>query len=148
MRSRCFGWLAGAALLLLPSETVTAQETLRAVITGVRAEQGGEVIVALYDRPSRWLVLDSAVAVRRIVPQNDSLVVTFEGLVRDSSYALAVIHDRNGNGKMDMRWLPWPKPKEGAGVSNNHARAGKPRYDEATFPARGTSLVERIVLRY
>ncbi len=147
MRRGGLGWLACAALLL-PCGRVTAQETLRVVITGVRARQGGEVIVALYDRPSRWLVLDSAVAVRRIVPDADSLSATFEGLFRDSAYAVAVIHDRNGNGKMDMRWLPWPKPKEGAGVSNNHARAGKPRYDEATFPAGDAALVQHIVMRY
>ena len=37
------------------------------------------------------------------------------------------------NGKFDMRWFPWPKPKEGSGVSNNHRRKGKPKYDKAKF---------------
>ncbi len=147
MRCRTLGWLACAAWLL-PGGAVGAQATLKVTVTGIRAEQGGEVIVSLFDRESAWLTLDSALAVQRIVPEADSALVQFEGLTVGARYAVAVVHDRNGNGKMDMRWLPWPKPKEGAGVSNNHVRAGKPRYAEATFAATGPLIVERIIMRY
>lgn len=147
MRCRTLGWLV-CATLLVPGGALGAQAALRVVVTGIRADQGGEVLVTLYDRESAWLTVDSALAVRRIVPDADSALVEFEGLTPDARYAVAVVHDRNGNGKMDMRWLPWPKPKEGAGVSNNHVRAGKPRYAEATFPATGPLTVERIIMRY
>ncbi len=122
--------------------------TLTVTITGVRAEQGGELVVALYDREPAWLLLDSARAVQRLVPSGDSAMAVFTGLPFDSSLAVAVIHDKNGNGRMDMRWFPFPKPKEGAGVSRNHQRMGKPRFAEAEFRLYNAEEAQRIVLRY
>jgi uncharacterized protein (DUF2141 family) len=117
-------------------------------VTGVRAQQGGVLVIALYDAQARWLTLDSARTVRRLAPTADSLVTVFEDLPLDSSYAIAVIHDKNGNAKLDMRWFPFPKPKEGAGVSQNHLRMGKPRYDQARFALLSTLEYQRIKMRY
>ncbi len=122
--------------------------TLTVTITGIRANQGGELVVALYDRESAWLTTDSARAVQRLVPAGDTAEAVFAGLPFDSSLAVAVIHDRNGNGRMDMRWFPFPKPKEGAGVSRNHQRMGKPRYAEAEFRLYNADEAQRIALRY
>ena len=129
-------------------EPDTPTATLEVMITGIRAHQGGVLLVALYDAEARWLTLDSARTVRRIAPTADSLVAVFEGLPLDSSYAIAVIHDRNGNGELDMRWFPFPKPKEGAGVSQNHLRMGKPRFEHARFSLLTTSDYQRITMRY
>ncbi|MBP9198960.1 MAG: DUF2141 domain-containing protein [Gemmatimonadales bacterium] len=141
-----------AALLLGAAAGLPAQApgiaTLTVTVTGVRAEQGGELVVALYDRASAWLSPDSARAVQRLVPAGDSAVAVFAGLPFDSSLAIAVIHDRNRNGRMDMRWFPFPKPKEGAGVSRNHQRMGKPRYAEAVFTLYNAEEAQRIALRY
>jgi len=121
---------------------------LEVTITGVRAQQNGVLVVALYDAEPRWLTLDSARTVQRLAPTADSLVTVFEDLPLDSSYAIAVIHDKNGNDKLDMRWFPFPKPKEGAGVSQNHLRMGKPRYDQARFTLLSTLEYQRINMRY
>jgi uncharacterized protein (DUF2141 family) len=139
--------------LLAPAGLVAQQEgaptaTLQVTVAGVHAEQGGTLVVALYDRQSTWLTLDSAKVVQRLVPSADSLIVLFEDLPYDSMYAVAVIHDRNANEKLDMRWFPWPKPKEGAGVSRNHIRKGKPRYDEARFAVLSNIEYQRIDMRY
>jgi uncharacterized protein (DUF2141 family) len=105
-------------------------------------------VVALYDAETRWLTLDSARTVRRLAPTADSLVAVFEDVPLDSSFAIAVIHDKNGNDKLDMRWFPFPKPKEGAGVSQNHLRMGKPRYDQARFALLNSLEHQRITMRY
>lgn len=146
-------WFAlPAALLLGAAAGLPAQApgiaTLTVTITGIRANQGGELVVALYDRESAWLTTDSARAVQRLVPAGDTAEAVFAGLPFDSSLAVAVIHDRNGNGRMDMRWFPFPKPKEGAGVSQNHQRMGKPRYAEAEFRLYNAEEAQRIALRY
>lgn len=142
------------ALALLPAPFLSAQESslpagvLEVSVTGIRPAQGGVLLVALYRGRAGWLELDSAVRVERVPVSADSMTVVFEGLPPDSGYAVAVTHDKNGNDRMDMRWFPFPKPKEGAGVSGNNVRMGKPKYDEARFTLAGGGESRHIVLRY
>ena len=141
-------------LLLVIAGSLTAQAPVPAgaidvTITGVRTSQGGELIIALYDRAGGWLQTDSALAVRKLPVGADSVVtIAFDGLAADSGYAITVIHDRNGNGKMDMRWFPFPKPKEGTGVSQNHVRAGPPEYEKARLPVSDSTERITIMMRY
>lgn len=132
----------------LPAQAPPPTGTITVQVTGLRAEQGGTLLVQLYDRPSAWLLPDSARALQQLPVSADSLTIRFDSLPYDTAYAIAVIHDRNGNGKLDMRWFPFPKPKEGAGVSGNHTRMGKPRYQQATFALEGPETRQEIVLRY
>lgn len=136
------------APLALAAQDSPITATLQVTITGLRPKQAGELLVALYDRESAWLVPDSATTIARVAVDTDSLTITFDSLPCDSGYAIAVTHDRNGNGKLDMRWFPFPKPKEGAGVSQNHMRMGKPRYEEARFPVCHDFEHQRIGMRY
>ena len=145
--------LAGPAvawcLLALPlAGQAPAPGSVTVTITGIRAEQAGTLLVALYDHASAWLDLDSARAVRRISVTADSAIAVFDSLPADTGYAIAVIHDRNGNGRLDMRWFPFPRPKEGSGVSNDHVRMGKPSYADARFAVSAAARSIRIRLRY
>lgn len=142
-RNACL--LLGA--LVFPA-ALAAQGSVVVTVTSIRVAQGGTLLVELYDHASGWLVLDSARAVRRIPITGDSAVATFDSLPADTGYAIAVIHDRNGNDKLDMRWFPFPKPKEGAGVSNDHVRMGKPKYADARFRVSDAPERIRITLRY
>ena len=48
------------------------------------------------------------------------------------TYALALIHDENGNGKVDTNWIGMPK--EGVGASNNATGTlGPPSWRDAKF---------------
>jgi uncharacterized protein (DUF2141 family) len=133
----------------LPAQAPAPTGAIDVTITGIRVKQGGELIVALYDRPGGWLQTDSALAVRKLPVGSDSVMtVAFDGLPADTGYAITVIHDKNGNGKMDMRWFPFPKPKEGTGVSQNHVRAGPPEYGKALVPVRDSTARITIEMRY
>lgn len=146
---RAGGLLLGWCLLALPLAGQAPEPgSVTVTITGIRAEQAGTLLVALYDRASAWLILDSARAVRRIPVAADSAIAAFDSLPADTGYAIVVIHDRNGNGRLDMRWFPFPRPKEGSGVSNDHVRMGKPSYDDARFAVSGAGRSVRIRLRY
>ncbi len=149
---RLLPWMVATVLLAPPGRAYQSEPrpvgTLEVRIAGIRKQQGGTLLVALYDRESTWLKLDAARLVARIMVAADSETAVFDGLPIDSSYAVAVIHDRNGNGKLDMRWFPFPKPKEGAGVSQNHVRMGKPRYEQARFALRRDLGAIRIEMRY
>ena len=64
------------------------------------------------------------------------------------TYAVAVVHDENGNQKLDSNFLG--VPTEGYGVSNNKTYAmSEPRWDESRFElAEGESRQLTISLRY
>jgi len=47
-----------------------------------------------------------------------TLTVTFEDLP-PGTYGVAALHDEDGDDELTMRWLPYPKPKEGVGASRN-----------------------------
>jgi uncharacterized protein (DUF2141 family) len=63
------------------------------------------------------------------------------------TYALAVIHDENMNGKLDTNWLGIPT--EGYGFSNDaQAVLQAPSFSAASFAYDGRSLNLTIGLRY
>lgn len=62
-------------------------------------------------------------------------------------YAIAVLHDENGNKRMDFNWLNIPI--EGAGASNNpKAFFGPPSYSSSRFRLDSEDLTVRIKVRY
>ena len=72
--------------------------------------------------------------------------VRFEGLA-PGTYAVAVIHDANGNARLDtMMGIP----REGFGFSNNPAIGfGPPRFSAAGFTVTpGGAGVEKVRIRY
>ena len=63
------------------------------------------------------------------------------------TYALAVVHDENMNGKLDTNLLGIPK--EGYGFSNDaKALLGAPSFSAASFPYDGQNLELTISLNY
>ncbi|HET9788389.1 MAG TPA: DUF2141 domain-containing protein [Pyrinomonadaceae bacterium] len=63
------------------------------------------------------------------------------------TYALAVIHDENMNGKLDTNWLG--APTEGYGFSNDaKALLSPPSFSAASFPYDGENLELTINLHY
>ncbi|MFN8829846.1 MAG: DUF2141 domain-containing protein [Labrys sp. (in: a-proteobacteria)] len=71
----------------------------------------------------------------------------FVGLA-PGAYAVAVVHDEDGNGRLDRNFVGIPS--EGYGVSNNRTYAmASPKWDESRFTlAAREALVLRISLRY
>jgi len=63
------------------------------------------------------------------------------------TYALAVVHDENMNGKLDDNWIG--VPTEGYGFSNDaKALLGAPSFSAASFPYDGQNLDLTIGLNY
>ena len=138
------GWPAIAASA--PADESAGTVVVTAI--GIRIDQGGSLVVALYRDKASWLDEDKAFLTKAVKVISDSMTVTFEGVPHDSTYAVEVIHDKNDNGKLDMRKFPYPRPKEGGGVSNNTFRLGPPAYDKARFALAESSVSIRVVMRY
>jgi uncharacterized protein (DUF2141 family) len=128
-------------------ETAESHGDIVAEIVGIDAQRGGTLVVALYRGTDGWLKLDKAVQKKTTRADSGSVNVTFDRLPH-GNYAVQVFHDQNDNGKIDFRWFPFPKPKEGVGVSNNTRRKGKPRYEEAEFTLEEDVVTRRIEMRY
>ncbi|MEI7724328.1 MAG: DUF2141 domain-containing protein [Bacteroidota bacterium] len=62
-------------------------------------------------------------------------------------YAIGIIHDENGNGRMDTNFLGMPR--EGVGVSNNaKGHFGSPGYEDSKFKVNQKSLKLSIKIKY
>ena len=122
--------------------------TIVVTAIGIRTGEGGSLIFALYRDKASWLDEDKTFLRKVVQATSDSMTVAFEGVPYDSTYAVEIIHDKNDNGKLDMRKFPYPRPKEGGGVSNNTFRLGPPAYDKARFVLAGPAVSIRIGMRY
>jgi uncharacterized protein (DUF2141 family) len=122
LRRAVLGAFLAAAL---PAETVVV------VVSGIQ-DREGEIGCALFPRAEGFpMNTEKSAAAMRVKPQSGSVECRFEG-VAPGAYAVAVSHDRNGNGKTDTNLVGIPK--EDWGVSNNvRPRMRPPKFDEAAF---------------
>lgn len=137
-------------LLLISSAPVAGQSDcrLRVVVEQVRPEKGGELRIALFRGESGWPKFEKALAMRKIPADQSRHNIIFDNLPPADDYAVEVHHDANSNGKLDMRWLPYPKPREGVGVSNNRIGFATPSFSSARFTLSPPSREIRIRLEY
>lgn len=108
----------------------------------------GSVACALFESPGGFPVdyLRSATKIVVMKVQREQADCDFED-APSGTYAIAVVHDENLNGKLDTNWLG--VPKEGYGFSNDaKARFGAPSFRAASFTYDGKNLSLAIKLRY
>lgn len=117
-------------------------------VKGIQTEQGGNLLVLLYRDEDSWLEVDKAFKTISEPALKDNMIVVFENLDFSDVYAIQVIHDKNKNNELDMRTLPYPKPKEGSGVSNNTYRMGPPLYEKARVNLNQKNIGVEIELVY
>ena len=81
-----------------------------------------------------------------VVPARSSVTFTFSG-VQPGSYAIALLHDENDNGKADRAM--GMMPKEGFGFSRDaKVRMGPPRFGDAVFDVGTEPVSQSIRMRY
>lgn len=81
-----------------------------------------------------------------VVKASPSVEFAFTG-VKPGRYAIALLHDENGNGKMDRALLLMPK--EGYGFSRDApVRMGPPKFEAAAFSVGDEPIREAIRMRY
>ncbi len=105
----------------------------------------GLIRVCLTADPANFpACVDDADAITRTVAANTHMM-RFDGLPH-GNYAIAVIHDENGNSKLDtLAGIP----REGFGFSQNPAITfGPPRFAAAKFAMTSDAEIQRIRMRY
>lgn len=88
---------------------------------------------------------DDAAAYTTTVPAAATVKLRFTNL-KPGRYAIALLHDENGNGKVDMMLM---LPREGFGFSRDaKIRMGPPGFDSAAFELDAARERQRIKMRY
>jgi uncharacterized protein (DUF2141 family) len=136
---------AAAAAILVSTGLASAASASELTITVENLRSGeGQVILCVFSAESSDQAAFPDCAKGRPVRQSKAAIksgkvaVTFNGL-KDGVYAVAAIHDENGNGELDTNFIGIPT--EGVGVSNNPRLLGKPRFDEARFEIKGKTAI-------
>jgi uncharacterized protein (DUF2141 family) len=144
-----------ALLFLLPwplfrslSAQTTEKGTLTVRVAGARNTKG-KIGVTLFQSAGGFPD-DTSKAIRQqsaeIDPKTMSAEVTFKD-VPQGTFAVSVLHDENGNGKMDKNFVGIPK--EGYGASNNPKKKRRaPTFDEAKFSLNSAEQTIEIALIY
>lgn len=118
-------------------------------IKKITASQNGNIIVSIYKNDKTWLKIpESFLSQSENLNNRSQLTFLFKDVPFDTIYAISVVHDKNRNGKFDMKWLPFPHPAEGACVSNNHVRKGAPKYEMAKFEHKSKCTVINLEMVY
>jgi uncharacterized protein (DUF2141 family) len=120
---------------------------IHVTILGVRNSTGA-VACALFESPEGFPIEFLRFATRIMVMKvRDTRARCDFAEIAPGTYALAVIHDENLNGKLDANRLGMPT--EGYGFSNDaRAALGPPSFSAASFPYDGRNLALTIRLNY
>jgi uncharacterized protein (DUF2141 family) len=137
--------LTGAPLLVAAGAP-SSQAAVHLEITGLRSAKG-VVLVCMTPHPGRFPEcrgdLDAYAQTR---PASTTVSVDISNVVA-GRYAIAVLHDENGNGKVDR--MLGLMPKEGFGFSRDApVRMGPPSFKEASFEVGTAPVRQSIRMRY
>jgi len=146
---RCLSW--GAALVMAGGPAFGSDPVpcpgIHVKILNIR-NSTGTVACALFDSaegfPNDYLHMATNVMVIKI--RKDQARCDFED-IPPGTYAMAVVHDENMNGKLDTNWLGMPA--EGYGFSNDaKGLLGPPSFSAASFKYDGQNIELTMKLHY
>ena len=116
-------------LLMFASPVYAAD--IDVVITGLKNNHG-QVLISLYDHAKPFPTDATKALNSMIVPIDKKVAQAKFKAIPKGIYAIAVVHDENGNGELDTNFFGIPQ--EGVGVSNNaHGYMGPPSFQDASF---------------
>ena len=115
-------------------------------ISGLRSDKGKYLLYLYNNKKGFPNDVDKSIKTAKGSILNGISTIVLKD-ISDGEYAISVIHDENGNGKMDTNFLGMPK--EGVGVSNNaKGHFGSPSYEDSKFQLNKKSLILNITIKY
>lgn len=135
----------GISALAKPEAKPPSRTTLEVAVKGLR-NGNGRVAVALFKNPKAFPDQKQALRGKIVGIAGKRARVRFEKL-EPGHYALAVLHDENGNDEMDFNLLGMPL--EGYGFSNDaSAMFGPPSFEAARFSVGEDTARHTVNVRY
>jgi uncharacterized protein (DUF2141 family) len=122
-------------LLLLPQ---IKEHRLTVKVSGLKPLKG-DLYISLHNRPEYFQIADSAFMKKKITVNEETENVRFDN-VPEGRYAIAIYHDENLNGMMDVNEIGFPR--EGYGFSTTNKVAGRPKFEQAAFNLSRNDTIE------
>ena len=138
--------IAGTPFAAAPLSAETTGATVTVTVTNLRNTDGMVRACMTSDQDRFPRCQGSANGYSAVVPAGEATTLRFRN-VAPGTYAIALLHDENDNGRAD-RALGM-MPREGFGFSRDaRVRMGPPRFDEAAIEVGTTSTRQTIRMRY
>lgn len=132
-----------ALVTLFTTTTLAAEETtLTVTISGVQSNSG-KVMVAIFD--SKETFTKKAIKGEALAIENKTATWTLKDL-KTGSYAMAIYHDENGNGKIDKNFVGIPK-EDYAFSRNAKGKIGPPKWKDASFAVKKGKNTQTITFK-
>ena len=138
--------LALSALLAAPAIPAEGGVTVNVTVTDLRNTKGRIIACMTSDERRFPRCRDVAGSYKANAAASDSVVLHFAG-VSPGTYAIALLHDENENGRADRALTLIPR--EGFGFSRDAAvRMGPPDFEDAAFAVGSAPINQTIRMRY
>lgn len=135
--------LVAFALFLAPALSYAGD--LQVVIYNARSNRGS-VLISIFDTAEAFPDEPEAAVVKLKLTTKEAGNYLIPDLP-PGEYAIAILHDENGNGKMDKKALGLPK--EGFAFSNNAMGTfGPPSFKKAKFEVGSGLTTQQIKMKY
>jgi len=135
------GALIAAPLLMGAAPSASVDVNLH----GLRSDKGN-ILICVTEAPNHFPNCSDDPQARRLkVPTAKAAHITFNDMP-SGDYAVALIHDENANGKLDVAGII---PTEGVGFSRNpHLYFSAPKFKSADFPVASGVVTQDIKMKY
>jgi uncharacterized protein (DUF2141 family) len=146
--------LAGVAFALVlvamvpPADETAKKPRYASIVFQVKTDpdRGGEVLCALYRDERNWLTettfRDAA------TDAGDKWATCVFPNVPRGKYAIAALHDEDGDGEMDKNFLGLPLEGYAASRDAHLKGFGAPDWEDAVFRHRSKTTVQRAQMKY
>lgn len=122
-----------------------AAATIDIAISNLRSEKG-DVLICLSSNPKFFPDCTKDKSARKIKVAASSAGNVQITNVKPGTYAVALVHDENANGKMDLSLF---LPREGFGFSRNpKIRMGPPKFKSAQFTVGADDAKHAVKMKY
>lgn len=139
--------IAGAASIgaTAPTAPAVTAATVVVTVTDLRSTKG-QILACLTTRADAFPDCEKDPLAHKLkVPAATEVHLDF-GAVSPGRYAVSLVHDENGNGKLDTRLMI---PREGYGFSHDApVHMGPPKFDRAAFAVGPENVRLAIRMRY
>jgi len=112
--------------------------TLTVEVSGIK-ETKGMISVGLYSDKEGFPDKGKEYKGKDVEVTAGTVACTFKN-IPDGTYAVAIFHDSNSNGKLDKNFLGIPK--EDYAFSNNPSVIGTPAFKDASFEFTGSKAIK------
>jgi len=108
------------------------------IVTGLKPLHG-DLYISLHNQPEYFQFADSALMKTKMIVNEETETVFFSR-VPEGRYAIAIYHDENLNGMMDVSEKGFPV--EGYGFSTKTRFLGRPKFEQAAFDFNRNDTIE------